>query len=185
MTASRGDDAALAALIGTYRDRVHRYGRRVCRDGYDADDAVQEAFSRIARRPDVQADRGVLGWLLTVVRNACLRLLRPARREQRVLGERCDPTDVQATLDLDPEAALARGELVRTVHAAIAALARPYREVIVMRDLEGRSGDETCAALGVSRATMKTRLHRARAQLRATLRLDMNRSEESAGVRRT
>jgi DNA-directed RNA polymerase specialized sigma24 family protein len=48
-------------------------------------------------------------------------------------------------------------------------LPHPFREVIVMRDLEGLSGEETCRALGLEPATMKTRLHRARQQLRALL----------------
>jgi RNA polymerase sigma-70 factor (ECF subfamily) len=52
------------------------------------------------------------------------------------------------------------------VHAAISELEKPYREVLVLRDLEGLSGDETCAALGLEPSVMKTRLHRARAMLR-------------------
>lgn len=58
---------------------------------------------------------------------------------------------------------------MQAVHAAIAKLERPYREVVVMRDLEGLSGEETCAALGLELAAMKTRLHRARKQLREAL----------------
>jgi RNA polymerase sigma-70 factor (ECF subfamily) len=68
--------------------------------------------------------------------------------------------------ELSPDAALERWQLVRSVHAAIAELAPPYREVLVLRDLEGLTGEETCAALGLETATMKTRLHRARALLR-------------------
>jgi RNA polymerase sigma-70 factor (ECF subfamily) len=65
--------------------------------------------------------------------------------------------------------ALERFELVRAVHAAIARLERPYREVLIMRDLEGLSGPETCALLGLELSAMKTRLHRARSQLREQL----------------
>ena len=67
------------------------------------------------------------------------------------------------------EAALERFELVRAVHAGIARLPRPYREVLILRDLEGLSGAETCAALGLELGAMKTRLHVARAQLREQL----------------
>lgn len=62
-----------------------------------------------------------------------------------------------------------RWELVRAVHTALAALDEPYRRVLVLRDLEGLSGDETCAALGLETAAMKSRLHRARAMLREAL----------------
>lgn len=168
--AARGDDEALAVLVRTYHDRVYRFGLRVCRDGYDADDAVQEAFTKLARRPDVVRDAGALSWLMSVVRNACLRMLRPLVR-RRPLGEGvADPAEVGLGQEpLDAQQALERWELVHCVHAAIATLERPYREVLVLRDLEGLSGEQTCAALGLELAVMKTRLHRARTQLRQAL----------------
>jgi RNA polymerase sigma-70 factor (ECF subfamily) len=163
--AARGDDHALATLVRLHHDRVYRFGLRVCRDGFDADDAVQEAFAKLAMRRDVVADQGALSWLMTVVRNTCIRLLRPFQRQRRALGERVEEDELPAT-DPSPEAALERWELVRSVHAAIAELDRPYREVLVLRDLEGLSGEDTCAALGLEIAAMKTRLHRARSMLR-------------------
>jgi len=167
--AASGDDAALAALVHAYHDRVYRFGQRVCRDGFDADDAVQEAFSKLARRPDVAADPSVLSWLMSVVRNTCHRLWRPFARERMALGERSDELESLPSDGLDPEAALERFQLVRAVHEAIAALDRPLREVLVLRDLEGLSGEQVCVALGLTEAAMKTRLHRARAALRAAL----------------
>lgn len=163
--AAHGDDEALASLVRLHHDRVYRFGLRVCRDGFDADDAVQEAFVKLATRPDVVADESALAWLLTVVRNACLRLLRPFQRQRRVLGEQVDATELPSA-ELSPEAVLERWDLVHLVHSAIAELDGPYREVLVLRDLEGLSGAETCAALGLEQAAMKTRLHRARAMLR-------------------
>lgn len=71
--AARGDDEALALLVRAHHDRVYRFGLRVCRDGYDADDAVQEAFSKLATRPDVARDPSALFWLFCVVRHACMR----------------------------------------------------------------------------------------------------------------
>jgi RNA polymerase sigma-70 factor, ECF subfamily len=167
--AACGDDEALAALVRSYHDRVYRFGQRVCRDGFDADDAVQEAFIKLAARPDVVQDRHPLPWLLTVVRRACLRLLRPWARQRRVLGERIDDATEIASPQLDPEQAIERWQLVQAVHAAIATLERPLREVLVLRDLEGLSGEETRAVLGLELASMKTRLHRARAKLREAL----------------
>jgi RNA polymerase sigma-70 factor (ECF subfamily) len=167
--AAQGDDAALSELVRAYHDRVYRFGVRVCRDGWDAEDAVQEAFVKLARRPEVVDHAGALAWLMTVVRNACRRMLRPLARQRRTLGQRVDDTDGLPSGAEDAQQALERWELVRAVHAGIAALDRPYREVLIMRDLEGLSGDETCRALNLERASMKTRLHRARAQLRERL----------------
>lgn len=156
-------------LVRTYHDRVYRFGVRVCRDTFDADDAVQDAFAKLATRPDVVRDPSVLSWLFTVVRNACIRVLRPFARARRALGERVDDEDSIPAGTLDPEQALERWRLVQAVHAAIAALDAPYREVLVMRDLEGLTGTETCTALGLTEATMKTRLHQARRGLRQAL----------------
>ena len=163
------DDAALAELVRAYHDRVYRFGLRVCRDAFDADDAVQEAFVKLAKRPDMAQDQGLLSWLLVVVKNTCTRMLRPFARQKMHLGERLADDDAVVADELDPQQALERWQLVQAVHAAIAALERPYREVLILRDLEGLSGDETCAALGIPLAAMKTRLHRARTQLRAAL----------------
>lgn len=167
--AASGDDDALATLMRAYHDRIHRFGVRVCRDAMDADDAVQEAFIKLATRHDVMAHPGALAWLMTVVRNACRRLLRPFARERRALGARVD--DDRELADDQPTApqALERWQLIERVHAAIRALEPGHRAVLVLRDLEGYSGEETCAALGIELATMKTRLHRARARLRAAL----------------
>jgi RNA polymerase sigma-70 factor (ECF subfamily) len=111
---------------------------------------------------------------MTVVRNACLRLLRPFARRRRALGQQVDAaeSDTVASEGLDPQRALERFELVRRVHAAIAALDEPHRQVLILRDLEGLSGEETCAALGLDVAAMKSRLHRARTALRGILRQD-------------
>jgi RNA polymerase sigma-70 factor (ECF subfamily) len=167
--AARGDDEALSVLVRSYHDRVYRYGVRVCRDPFDAEDAVQEAFTTLARKPEVVRDPNVFFWLLRVVFNACMRLLRPFRRERRALGTPIASADELPASQIDAQQALERWQLVQAVHAAIATLDRPYREVLVMRDLEGLTGEETCAALGLELATMKTRLHRARSLLRERL----------------
>jgi hypothetical protein len=88
---------------------------------------------------------------------------------QRNLGERLWDDDNALVDALDPQTALERWQLVQAVHAGIARLERPYREVLILRDLEGLSGDEACAVLGLDLSAMKTRLHRARRQLRAIL----------------
>jgi RNA polymerase sigma-70 factor (ECF subfamily) len=166
--ARSGDPVALEALVRTYHDRVYRFGLRTCRDGFDADDAVAEAFTKLARRPDVMRDPGVLSWLMTVARRTCLRLLRPFLRERRALGERAE-ADEMVSHELAPDAALERFQLVHAVHDAIAALPPEAREVIVLRDLEGLTGEETASALGISEVAMKSRLHRARSAVREHL----------------
>lgn len=171
LAAREGDALALQHLVQTYHDRVYRFGLRACRDGFDADDAVQEAFTKLAVRPDVMRDPSVLSWLMTVVRNTCSRLLRPFLRERRVFGERAELDAIESDA-LAPDAALERFRLVHAVHQLIAELPREAREVILLRDVEGLTGEETARALGIHEATMKTRLHRARALVRDRLQVN-------------
>jgi RNA polymerase sigma-70 factor (ECF subfamily) len=156
------DDAALEQLLRQYHQRVLRFGETVCRDGADADDAVQEAFIKLARRPEVVRHPGALAWLFTTVRRLCLRALAPfARRMQLSLSE---PDDAPSAHE-----ALERFELVSRVHGVITALPRELREVLVLRDLEGLSSEEAAKTLGLSEPAMKSRLHRARTAVREAL----------------
>jgi RNA polymerase sigma-70 factor (ECF subfamily) len=176
MAAAHGDDAALSQLIQAYHRRVYRFGRRVCRTPQDAEDAVQEAFIKLARRPDVVAHPGALSWLFSVVRHACALMFSPLL----LLVPRQALKDVVERLEADqpsPEQALERWELVQAVHAAIAQLEPPYREVLVLRDIEGLSAAQTCRVLKIELASMKSRLHRARSQLREALRPQISRAD--------
>ena len=158
--AAWGDDEALAALVREHYARVQRFGARACRDADAADDVVQEAFIKLASRPELLAHRGALSWLLTSVRRACVRLLRSLQRWETLL---------HAQPQLMAAAAPEDRELLEAVHEAIARLEPEYRAALVLRDLEGLSGEETASVLGVPIATMKTRLHRARRAVREEL----------------
>jgi RNA polymerase sigma-70 factor (ECF subfamily) len=114
-------------------------------------------------------DPSALSWLMTVVRHACMRMLRPFIRQRRTLGERVADAREIPGRDLNPEQALERWEMVNLVRAAIGTLPLQYREVVIIRDIEGLSGEDAASALGIDLSTMKTRLHRAREQLRETL----------------
>jgi RNA polymerase sigma-70 factor (ECF subfamily) len=166
--AVEGSDEALGVLVRLYHDRVYRFGRRVCRDHFDADDAVQEAFIKLARRPDVQRDQAVLSWLMSVVRNSCLRLLRSFSRSPPRLSERHDQVATAAP-ESSPDAILDRWRLVQEVHRAIATLPLDYRKVLLLRDVEGLSGEEVARMLRISEAAAKSRLHRARRMMREQL----------------
>lgn len=161
-----GDDRALAELIRAHHGPLLRFGQRICADPMDADDAVQEAFAQLARRPQLQREpSGALAWLFTVVRNRCLRFLRSAR----LLRERLLRREATIAAGATPEQLLTRYRVGELVRAALAELEPPYRQVLVLRDIEGLSGEEVCAALELSEPAMKSRLHRARAALRAVL----------------
>lgn len=170
VSALAGDDDALGVLVRTYHAQLLRVGLRACRNQFDADDAVQEAFIRLARRPELTHHTSVLGWLVTVVRRACLRLLRRGSLATRYFGEAVDADSAEETRPLEDEL-LERYRISELVRGAIAKLPEAQRAVLILRDIEGLSGPEVCASLAISEASMKSRLHRARAELRERLQL--------------
>src|SRR5262245_39588325 len=129
VSALAGDDAALGVLVRTYHAQLLRVGLRVCRDQFDAEDAVHEAFIRLARRPELTHQAGVLGWLVTVVKRTCLRLLRRGGLAQRYFGQAVDADSEEETRPLEDEL-LERYRISELVRAAIAKLPETHRAVL-------------------------------------------------------
>lgn len=162
--AQRGDPAALNHLVAAHRQGVYRYGLHVCRTTEDAEDAVQETLWAASRA--LRSFRGtassIASWMFTIVRRECLRLIEgrrraPARLDDRddLIAEVVDPTNVVAVRR--------RVELLAT---ALADLDPLHREVILLRDIEELTAPEAAQRLGVSVDALKSRLHRARVNLR-------------------
>jgi RNA polymerase sigma-70 factor (ECF subfamily) len=162
--AQGGDRAALESLLARHRKTVFRYGLRYCRSTEDTEDAVQETLWAAAK--GIGGFRGaaaVTTWLFAIVRNQCHRLLSHKHDE-------VDLADVlPAVTDLGPSAEhdLAAREVQEILAAALARLESAHREVILLRDVEGLTAPEAADRLGVTVQALKSRLHRARAQLRA------------------
>lgn len=162
--AQRGDPAALEALLAAHRDVVFRYGLRYCRTTEDAEDAVQETLWAAARSiRKFRRTAAVTTWLFAIVRNTCRRFLRQHRGEQDladVLPTLADPRDL-----VEDQVAAQQVEAILAV--AISKLDADHREVILLRDVEGFTAPEAAVRLSISVRALKSRLHRARVQLRA------------------
>jgi RNA polymerase sigma factor (sigma-70 family) len=160
--AQEGDARAIATLLSGSHAHVQRFARTLCATPEDAEDAAQEALIVLYRRIGTLRVAAALGsWIFQVVRNECL------RRSRLVLGGAV--TDPRASVERSAEdAALVRLEIERIV-GCIAALESDQRAVLILRDIRGLSGAATAHTLGISRAAMKSRLHRGRAALRAEL----------------
>jgi RNA polymerase sigma factor (sigma-70 family) len=160
-TAQRGDQRAIAMLVAGSHVHVRRFARTLCSTPEDAEDATQEALIVLYRRiGTLRATAALASWMFQIVRNECIRRSRIALRRP------------SSTLEVEPsaeETALARLEVERIVDA-IAGLPPDQRSVLVLRDIQGLSGAATAQALGLSRAAMKSRLHRGREALRGELR---------------
>jgi RNA polymerase sigma-70 factor (ECF subfamily) len=164
--AQGGDQVALEELLFRYRGRLQSYGLRVCKTTEDAEDAVQETLWAASR--SIRSFRGaasVVTWLFTLVRNHCFRLMK---------HRRWDFTLDDVLLDLpaegpSPEDAVASQQIRTRLADALARLDPAHRTVLLLRDVEGRTAPESAEALGISVAALKSRLHRARSDLRQTL----------------
>jgi len=166
---AEGDRAAFTSFMNRYAAPVHRFLVALGANEDDAEDALQECFISAWRGAGTYRGRGsARAWLFTIARHAHRRQYRrrvgePAQVESlEVLGERAGwgtPADFTAAFEAAEELNWVLGQLPKE-----------EREVVVLRDLEGLTGAETANVLGVSVASMKSRLHRGRLRLMGVLR---------------
>lgn len=160
LAAQRGDSSAIAMLVAGSHEHVKRFASTLCSTPEDAEDAAQEALIILYRKiGTLRAASALASWMFRIVRNECIRRARLALRK---------PISAAVSETSAEDAAIARLELERIVDA-IAALPPDQRAVLVLRDIQGQSGAATADALGLSRAAMKSRLHRGRETLHAQL----------------
>jgi RNA polymerase sigma factor (sigma-70 family) len=158
--ACRGDAAALDALLAAVQPDLRRMARHRCSTSEDADDAVQMALWRLQRSiGTLRALPALAAWMFRIVERECFRLFRSLRGNTELTES------IEATLYAAPVPVQLRHDLVK----AIRALPAMYREVLVLRDIDELSGPETARRLDIPVATVKMRLHRARALVRAAL----------------
>jgi RNA polymerase sigma-70 factor (ECF subfamily) len=151
---------------------AHHLARWLTRTQADAEDVLQEAVLRAFRSFDRLRPAHPRAWLLRIVRNCCYDLReRHDRAAEASLEEEALPPDaVSPVLGLpaeDPEARLLRIEDGEALERALRRLAPEYREVFLLREIEGLSYKEIAEVAGVPIGTVMSRLSRARAQLRA------------------
>jgi RNA polymerase sigma-70 factor (ECF subfamily) len=159
------------ALFETYYDRIYRYVLSLTGDLAEADDLTQETFLRAYRGRDSLHDAGALTtWLYRIATHVCLDRLRQRVRRAPLESE-ADPDDVDLA---DPDIpslqqTVERNEMGACVQQYLEDLPDSYRAAILLHDLHGLTGPEIAETLGVSLATVKIRLHRARRKLQAAL----------------
>jgi RNA polymerase sigma-70 factor (ECF subfamily) len=173
-----GDERACEALVRRHGGRMLAVARRFLRTEEDSADAVQDAFLAAFRSLDGFEGNAALGtWLHRIVVNVCLMRLRAQSRRREVCIDDLLPTfdetghhnhPVRPWED-DALARLTRAETRAHVRACIDRLPDPYREVLVLRDIEELDTEQTAQQLGINPGAVKTRLHRARQALRTLL----------------
>lgn len=155
-------------VVRDHSARVFRLAYRLTGNRHDAEDLTQEVFVRVFRSLSSYTPGTFEGWLHRITTNL---FLDQVRRRQRIrfdaLAE--DADDRLPGSDPGPERAFEHGNLDRDVQAALLELSPDFRAAVVLCDIEGLSYEEIARALGVKIGTVRSRIHRARAQLRASL----------------
>jgi RNA polymerase sigma factor (sigma-70 family) len=158
--AQQGDPLAIETLVSGSHQHVRRFARTLCATPEDAEEATQEALIVLFRKIGTLRAAAALGsWMFQIVRNECIRRARLTFH---------NPTPSATPEPSAEDTALARLEMERIV-GSIADLPPEQRAVLVLRDIQGLSGAATARALGLSRAAMKSRLHRGREAVRSQL----------------
>lgn len=160
-----------ATLFAEYYQRLYRYTLSLLRDPAEADDAVQETLVRAYRRLEsLRYWQALTTWLYRIATHVCLDRMRQ-RARNKTIGA-VDNVDEFELVEADApslEQIVERSDMSACVQRYLEGLSDSYRAVILLHDLDGLTGPQIAEILGVSLATVKIRLHRARVRLRAQL----------------
>ncbi|HEX5994967.1 MAG TPA: RNA polymerase sigma factor SigE [Jiangellales bacterium] len=155
-------------VVREHSARVYRLAFRLTGNQHDAEDLTQEVFIRVFRSLSTYTPGTFEGWLHRITTNLFLDMV---RRRQRIrfdaLGE--DAAERLSGREPAPDRLLADQQLDADVQSALDSLPPDFRAAVVLCDIEGLSYEEIAATLGVKLGTVRSRIHRGRAQLRAAL----------------
>ena len=156
-------------VVQEHSARVFRLAYRLTGNRHDAEDLTQEVFVRVFRSLSSYTPGTFEGWLHRITTNL---FLDQVRRKQRIRFDAL-PEDASDRLpgqaDLGPERAWEHNNLDHDVQAALGTLPPDFRAAVVLCDIEGLSYEEIAATLDIKLGTVRSRIHRGRAQLRAAL----------------
>lgn len=171
-----GDVQAFEKLVRQYDRQVFRIAQHITQNREDAEDVVQDAFLKAYEKLDqFQGNSKFYTWLVRITVNEALMRLRKRRTGRMVsIDEDVETDEGSMPRDLadwspDPEALYGQSEMAEILRKTIQGLPPGFRVVFVLRDVEGLSTEETAETLGLSVPAVKSRLLRARLQLRERL----------------
>ena len=171
------DRQAVRHLVTANNQRLFRAAWSILKDRAEAEEAVQAGYlSAFAAIDRFEGRSSLSTWLTRIVINESLGRLRAQRRrrdqlesEGVTLIESYRERLAQASAEPAPDVSVAREQLRQLIERSVAELPDNFRSVFVLREIEGLSVEDTADVLGIPAATVKTRLHRARAKLQQAL----------------
>lgn len=175
----KGRTAAFGELVRRYQDRLFHTAYRLVDNAEDAQDVVQETFLSAYQSLDsFKGDSLFFTWLYRIAINTAISLKRKRRAVLSIdlarNGE-SSPEPLDLSDQGQPGLALEKAEEGRRVQAALSRLSPEHRTVLVLKDMEGQKYEAIAEVLGVPIGTVRSRLHRARLELRELLERDEKR----------
>jgi RNA polymerase sigma-70 factor (ECF subfamily) len=174
--ARAGDPEAFTDLVNRYERKIFRLAKHITQNDEDAEDVLQETFLKAYSNLDTfQGQSKFYTWLVRIAVNEALMKLRKRKSDKTVsLDEPQDTGEETVTREIavwdgDPEQRYSQEELRDILERAIDSLKPSFRTVFILRDIEELSTEETAESLGISVPAVKSRLLRARLQLREKL----------------
>jgi RNA polymerase sigma-70 factor, ECF subfamily len=169
---ARGDADAFAALYRRRHPEVFRFAIHMTGSATVAEDITQDVFLAVMREAGryEPGRSSVAAWLCGIARNHVLRRLERDRRWQPIPEDDDDGNGAPQTHAVDTVGALIRSEQLDALQKAIQTLPLPYREAVVLCDLQELSYADAAAVLSCAVGTIRSRLHRARALLLTKLK---------------
>jgi RNA polymerase sigma-70 factor, ECF subfamily len=185
--AREGDTQAFGEMVRRYEGKIFRLAQHITQNREDAEDVLQETFLKAYEHLDqFQGQSKFYTWVVRIAVNQALMKLRRRKTDKSVslddtidTGEDTIVREI-AAWDENPEQRFSREEIGEILDSAIQSLEPPYRSVFVLRDMEELSTEETAEALGLSVPAVKSRLLRARLQLREKLTRQFKRKGDDA-----
>jgi RNA polymerase sigma-70 factor, ECF subfamily len=165
-----GDREAFAKLVLKYQSRVLTLATRILDNRSEAEDIAQDIFVKVFQSlHDFRGASRFSTWLYRITVNHCLNHLRRRARQQQTLVVTEPEEWMQESSASNPHKRLEQKERWALVQAKLQLLSPEHRTIILLRDFEGLSYDEIAEVLQLESGTVKSRLHRARMELKALL----------------
>lgn len=166
-------------LVKKYEQKLYNFGLRMCGETRDAEDMVQETFLNVYRYlSDFRSESKFKNWLYRIASSTCIKRKRKSKfaPQKEISLEDSIPEDKENIPDSlpfwasEPLEKVLNDELSDNIQKAILSLPEKYRIVLVLRDIEGFSTEETAQILNIKSSSVKARLHRARLFLKEKLK---------------
>lgn len=176
-SASNGDEMAFSQIVKIFQNEIYNMAMYITQNREDALDASQEVFIKLWRSlPGFRGECSIKSYIMKLTKNTSLDIVRKQSRNQStsltVENEKGDEVELDIaddSEDSNPEKSYLRQEKIQKVRDAIGKLDIDQRQIIIMRDINGMSYCEIADTLGINEGTVKSRLNRARSELKKIL----------------